>query len=257
METYTPRRSVDSHSRQKYRSRLTSELSVIVTCSRTPFLDPVLMKSRSSKTLSLKCIQSQSLSPNTSSPRNIQWKLIKTPSATSRRPCTHARPAIPRTTAGEIGGTRRDISCRRHVFHLFPRPWNTSTQLRDEMIQNTQCAFSLSKTISSRPTALPRILKVPHPSAQTLQDKILPKTSTRKNVCSKRFLVHRSDEDLTSLSKERSLHQWRIHRCSEILRSPWFWQVCVGSVINGDTLQEQDSEKSVLLRSLSRRQSRD
>ena len=36
-------------------------------------------------------------------------------------------------------------------FQYFPRVWNTSTQLRDEMIQNTQCAFSLSKTISSRP----------------------------------------------------------------------------------------------------------
>ena len=36
-------------------------------------------------------------------------------------------------------------------FQYFPRVWNTSTQLRDEMIQDNQCAFSLSKVICSRP----------------------------------------------------------------------------------------------------------
>ena len=114
-----PRRSVDSHSRQKDWRRLTSEQSVIVTCSRSPFLDPVFVQSRPSGTVSLQCIQSQSLSPNTSSSPSIQCKSIKTSSATSRRPSTHARTAIPSPTAGGIDGARRGISCRRHVFHLF------------------------------------------------------------------------------------------------------------------------------------------
>ena len=35
-------------SRQKYRNRLVTELSVTVTCSRVPFLDPVFVKPRSS-----------------------------------------------------------------------------------------------------------------------------------------------------------------------------------------------------------------
>ena len=89
---------------------------------RAPFLGPVLVKPRSSTTVSPKCIQSQNLSPNTSPPRSIHWKPIKMPSATSRRPCTHARPGIPRTTTGGIGGARRGISCRRQVFNFFQAP---------------------------------------------------------------------------------------------------------------------------------------
>ena len=162
-------------------------------------------------------------------------------------------PLHARRTCNTTGPRWRDSRCMpEHLvsppdFHHFPRVWNTPTQLLDEMMQDTQCAFSLSKVISSRSQLFHVFWKF----------LIQAKTSTRKNVCSKRFLVHRSDEDLTSLSKERSLHQWRIHRRNEILRNPWSWEVCVGSVTNGDTIQEQDSEKSVLLRSLSRRQSRD
>ena len=53
--------SEELHSRQKYRNKLVSELSVIVTCSRVPFLDPVLVKPRSSTIVPPKCIQSQNL----------------------------------------------------------------------------------------------------------------------------------------------------------------------------------------------------
>ena len=64
--------SEELHSRQKYRNKLVRELSVIVTCSRVPILDPVLVKPRSSTTVPPKCMQSQNLSLNTSQPRSIQ-----------------------------------------------------------------------------------------------------------------------------------------------------------------------------------------
>ena len=163
-------RSVDSHSRQKYRSRLASELSVIVTCSRAPFLDPVLVKPRSSTTVSPKCTQSQNLSPNTSPPRSIQWKPI-------RRPCNHARSAIPRTTAGGIGGARRGISCRRQVFHFFqapgmrPRNWGRNDARHPMCIQPEQDNLQ-------PPTALPRTLKVPHPRAKLYMARVCQTTAS-------------------------------------------------------------------------------
>ena len=72
METCTPNAQKNCNHDRYNRNRLMSELSVTVTCSRVPFLEPVLVKPRSSTIALPKCIQSQNLSLNTSQLRSIQ-----------------------------------------------------------------------------------------------------------------------------------------------------------------------------------------
>ena len=132
--------SEELQSRQKYRNKLVSELSVTVTCSRVPFLDPVLVKPRSSTIVPPKCIQSQNLSLNTSpaakhTMKNRSRCQVQRPDAL----VTHARPCTPRHLVSPPG------------FQLFPSAWNSPMQLWGEMMQGSQSVFSLSKTISSGP----------------------------------------------------------------------------------------------------------
>ena len=146
--------SEELQSRQKYRNRLVSELSVPVTCSRVPFLDPVLVKPRSGTTVSLKCIQSQNLSPNTSQPRSIQWKPIKI-----GRPCTHARPATPPAVHAEA----------YRVAATFPT-FSKRMEFADVTVGRND--VGQPKCIQPEwdhlhlPTVLPRTVKVHHPSAK-------------------------------------------------------------------------------------------
>ena len=148
-------------SRQKYRNRLVTELSVTVTCSRVPFLDPVFCETEVEH-----CCITKVHTITKSEPQHFAAAkhAMKTDQDAK---CNVQTPLYACQTCNTTDHRWVDRRCTpRHLvaspgFQLFPSAWNSPMQLWCEMMQGSQSVFSLQL-----PTVLPRVVKVHHPSAK-------------------------------------------------------------------------------------------